>query len=120
MLSRMNQEQRELEDRRGLRFQFNFGAEVVPEGAPESIPARVTELSLRGCFLETSAALKEQQRVHVRIVQSNESFEALAEVIYLRPGGAGLVFADMEPRSRSVLQEWILSALDKQGKSKRV
>jgi PilZ domain len=116
----MNPEQRELEDRRGLRFPFGADAEVVLEGSPESIPARATELSFRGCFLEISAALREQQRVHVKIFHADEYFEALAEVIYVRPGGAGLVFGNTEPHFRSVLQAWILSELDHQGKSKRL
>jgi hypothetical protein len=115
----MNQEQRELEDQRGLRFRFKADAEVVPESPSKSLPARVTELSFRGCFLEISAALTEQQRVHVKIFQSDEYFEALAEVIYVRPAGVGLVFGDIQPHFRSVLQAWILSASDNQAKSKR-
>lgn len=115
----MNQEQRELEDQRGLRFPFKADAEVVPESRSKSIPARVTELSFRGCFLETTAALKEQQRVRVKIFHVDKFFEALAEVIYVRPTGAGLVFRDVQPHLRSVLQAWLLSALDNQAKSKR-
>ena len=115
----MNQEQRELEARRGLRFPFKADAEVVPESPSQSVPARVTELSFRGCFLEISAALKKQQRVHVKIFHSDEYFEASEEVIYVRPAGVGLVFGDIQPHFRSVLQTWILSALDNQAKSKR-
>ena len=62
----MAQEQRQLEDKRGLRFPFNADAEVVLPSASEKILARVTELSFRGCFLEISAALQEKQRVRVR------------------------------------------------------
>jgi hypothetical protein len=115
----MAQEQRQLEDKRGLRFPFNADAEVVLPSASEKIPARVTELSFRGCFLEISAALQEKQRVRVKIFHSDEFFEAPAEVIYVRPTGVGLVFGNMEPPFRKVLQAWILTALDVQAKSKR-
>lgn len=115
----MNQQQRELEDRRGLRFPFVADAQLVPESASENVPARVTELSFRGCFLETAAALKEQQRVHVKISHSDEDIEALAQVLYVTPAGVGLVFSDMELPSRTVLQSWVLSALDNQTKPKR-
>ena len=115
----MNQNQTELQDRRGLRFPFSADAEVVLESAPGTLPARVTELSFLGCYLEISAALTEQQRVHVKIFHSEEYFEALGTVLYVRPAGVGVVFADVKPHFRTVLQRWILRALDQQAKSKR-
>jgi len=116
----MAQEQRQLEDKRGLRFPFKADAEVVLPNHSDKIPARVTELSFRGCFLEISAALQEKQRVRVKIFHSDEVFEAPAEVIYARPTGVGLVFGNMEPPFRRALQAWILTALDAQAKSKRL
>ena len=115
----MAQEQRQLEDKRGLRFPFKADAEVVLPNHSDKIPARVAELSFRGCFLEISAALREKQRVRVKIFHSDEFFEAPAEVIYVRPTGVGLVFGNMEPPFRKVLQAWTLTALDVQAKSKR-
>ena len=115
----MAQEQRQVEDKRGLRFPFKADAEVVLSNHSDKIPARVAELSFRGCFLEISAALQEKQRVRVKIFHSDEFFEAPAEVIYVRPTGVGLVFGNMEPHFRKVLQAWILTALDVQAKSKR-
>ena len=111
----MTQQQRELEDRRGLRFAFDGTAEVVVEGTPGTARARVTELSFRGCYLELSAALKDKQRVQVKIVHAGETFEAPGEVIYVRPGGVGLMFGVVEPRFRNVLQDWILAELDNHG-----
>jgi hypothetical protein len=108
-------EQRELADRRGLRFTFDGTAEVTLEGVADRLRARVTELSFRGCYLETTAALKQKQRLQVKITHSNETFEAPAEVIYVRPGGAGVTFGIIEPRFRNVLQDWILTELDNQG-----
>lgn len=106
------------EEQRGLRFPFSASAEVFLEGSLESIPARVTELSLRGCLLEISASLAEQQRVQVKIFYADESCEAAAEVLYVRPTGVGLVFGDMNPHFRVVLQKWILTALDGRAESK--
>jgi hypothetical protein len=37
-------------------------------------------------------------------------------VIYVRATGVGLVFGDIKPHCRRVLQNWILEALDKQVK----
>ena len=102
------------QEKRGLRFPFSTTADIIPGGSCESIPARVTELSLRGCFLEPSSSLKERQRVLVKIAHSGEYFEAPAEVLYVRPTGVGVVFGDMKPAFRKVLQSWILTALDQQ------
>jgi len=46
---------------------------------------------------ETSLTLKEHQRLRLRIFHSDKFFESLAEVIYLRPGGAGVLFGNVEP-----------------------
>jgi len=110
----MIQEQRQLENKRGLRFPFKADAEVVLPSASDKIPARVTELSFRGCFLEISSVLQEKLRLRVKIFHSDEFFESSAEVIYVRPTGVGLVFGNMEPPFRKVLQAWILAALDAQ------
>lgn len=108
----MSQDQHTAQEQRGLRFSFDAPAEILLESRHERTRARVRALSFRGCYLETSAALKESQRLRVKITHENQVFEALAEVIYLRPGGAGILFGSVEPHFRNVLQGWILSALD--------
>jgi PilZ domain len=115
----MKPKQRELEQRRGLRFPFCAEAEVALENSSEKTSARVTELSFRGCFLESSAVLEEQHRVQVKIFQGSEFFEATAEVIYVRPSGVGLMFGNLQPHFLRVLQGWILTALDNQSKAQR-
>jgi hypothetical protein len=55
--------------------------------------------------------------VLAKIFYAEEYFEALAEVLYVSPSGVGLVFGDVKPHFRSVLQAWILAALDNQVKS---
>lgn len=110
-------QQREVQEQRGLRFPFDAGAEVLLDGPADRISARVTQLSFRGCYLEISSALKEKQRVRLKIFHSDEYFETQAEVMYVKPAGAGLLFGHMEPHFRKVLQSWILKALDKQVES---
>jgi hypothetical protein len=105
---------------RGLRFAFSASAEIAPEGlAAAFVPARVMELSLRGCFVETSASFELQHPVLLRIHHSEEHFEAEASVLYVKPTGMGLVFRQIKPQFRDVLQKWVLSALDDQPGAKQ-
>ena len=103
-------------EQRGLRFPFSAHAEVALENSTENITARVTELSLRGCFLETSSLPSKIHRLQIKIWNSEQFFEASADVLYVKATGVGLVFVDMKTDSRSVLQTWILAALDNQAK----
>lgn len=101
------------EERRGLRFAFNAGAEIASKGSSTAfVPARATELSLRGCFLETSVSFELQHIVLLKIHHSEEDFEAEASVLYVKPSGLGLLFREIEPHCREILQKWILTALD--------
>ncbi len=105
-------------DCRGLRFAFTAGCEIAPENAPTVfVPGRVTELSLRGCFLECSTSFALQSPVLVKIYNSQEYFEAHGSVLYVSPSGLGLVFREVKPLFRAVLQEWVLTALDKQSEA---
>jgi len=104
---------------RGLRFSFAADAQVALESYPNNrVPARVTEISLRGCFIETSACFEEQRSVFLKIFNSGEYFEAEAKVLYHRPGGMGLVFGNVKPHCRAVLQKWVLTALHLQSESR--
>jgi hypothetical protein len=99
---------------RGLRFPFDARAEVSLEKSPAKLPARVTELSLRGCRLEMAGTIAERLTVQVRIYNSGEYFEAPATIIYVKPSGVGLMFGDIRPHFREVLQKWVLAEVDKQ------
>lgn len=105
----MNQEPR------GLRFAFRAVAQIAPEDSPTAfVPACVTQLSLRGCYLETSAKFEMHRHVFLKIHNSGEDFETEATVLYVQPSGVGLVFREMKPNFRAVLQGWVLTALDEQ------
>jgi hypothetical protein len=100
---------------RGLRFAFNASAEIAPESSPAAFaPALVTELSLRGCFLETKASFELQHPLLLKIRHAEEYFEGEASVLYVTPAGLGVVFREIKPHFRAVLQKWVLAALDNQ------
>ena len=115
----MSHDPHDVEDRRGLRFPFDADAEILVENSVRKVPARVTELSFRGCFVQISPALKERQRILLKIRHEKESLEASGEVMYVRPGGVAVLFDELEPQALNVLQDWILNALDIQAEAER-
>jgi len=115
----MSHEKREVEDRRGLRFPFDAVAEIIVGNSVQKLRARVTELSFRGCFVQISSALKERQRIRLKIRHVDQSFEASGEVMYQRQDGVAVLFDELEPEALNVLQDWILNALDLQAEAER-
>jgi PilZ domain len=101
-------------ERRGLRFPFTADGEIAPANSLTAFTlAQVTEISLRGCFLKTYAKFELQAPVVLKIYKSGEYFEAEASVLYVNSSGLGLVFNEVQPLFRAVLQQWVLAALDK-------
>ena len=64
------------------------GKQVKARGLTRS-HVSVTELSLQGCFLETSASFEVQRSVVLKIYDSGEYFETKAIVLYVRSLGHG-------------------------------
>jgi hypothetical protein len=104
------------QERSGLKFFFTAAAEIAPESSPgATVPVRVTELSLYGCYVETPAPFDPKTRVLVKIFNSEEYFETKALVTYVKPAlGMGLAFREVKPNFRFVLQKWILAAMRSQ------
>lgn len=98
--------------RRVPRYPFAAPATVIPEsGAP--VDGHVTELSLYGCYLDSTLPLTPRTRVLVKIYAPNgQYFEANATVIYANPNlGMGFVFRKVKPHHLTVLREWLLAAM---------
>jgi len=101
------------EDRRGLRFLLDAGAEIAPEDSPNAtVAARATELSLRGCHFKLASPFPVETRVLVKIFHDGQYFEAKGTVVHVTPAsGMGVAFREIKPHCKNSLQKWILSAL---------
>lgn len=100
--------------RRAPRYFFSAPAEILVERSGAKIDARVNEISLYGCYLDASIPLSVKTAVLLKILGRADYFEADATVIYANStAGMGLVFRNVEPRFRSVLQKWLLAAMPK-------
>jgi hypothetical protein len=86
------------------RFAFIAEAEVV--GMKNR--ARVSELSARGCYIDSITPLPKDTSVRFRIRYGCSTCEFTGTVIYTHAGfGMGVVFAEMDPEQRSTLDVWL-------------
>jgi hypothetical protein len=100
------------ERRRTLRFPFEAPAEVSEETSKSRMPARVTEISLNGCFLQVGSPFPQGTSIFVRIFVEGSFFEAHATVVYSQPNiGMGIAFRDLKPAFSAVLKKWLLTAM---------
>jgi PilZ domain len=101
--------------RRTPRYPFGAPAELIVEHSDAKMLVRVKELSLYGCYLDTSIPLSTETSVQIKIFGLHDYFEASATVIYAHPNlGMGLAFRDVKPGILPVLQKWLLQAVQKQ------
>ena len=98
--------------RRVPRFPFAASVELLEQKSGSKTKARVTELSLYGCYVETTDPLPQDTILAVKIFTDTEYFESNAAVVYAQPNrGMGLTFQDVKPYFLPVLKGWLLSAL---------
>jgi hypothetical protein len=106
------------ERRRTPRFPFIATVEVIETGAPVGVAARVTELSLYGCYIEISNPLQKGAHAVLKVYSEGRYFESQATVLYSQPSlGMGVGFLNVNPHYLTVLKLWLIeSAQAKFGK----
>ena len=95
------------------RFPFTGTADIILESSGARTSARMREISLYGCRVETRIALPAKTRVLVRIFGPAEFIEATASVIFASLDlGTGLAFHKIERDFEYVLKGWLRHALE--------
>ena len=86
------------------RFAFIAEAEIV--GMPLS--ARVSELSSRGCYIDSINTLPKDTEIRFRIRYGCSTCEFSGTVIYTHAGfGMGIMFRELDPEQRSTIDVWL-------------
>lgn len=101
----------EQERRLTPRYSFIASAEVADEQSGAGIAARISELSMNGCYLDMVNPLPMRTNVLINISSGADSFRAKGRIVYVHPGiGAGVIFVDVPPPAQAVLQRWLAQA----------
>jgi hypothetical protein len=101
------------EDRRRTpRYPFVASAELSENAVQTRLFARVTEISMNGCYLDMINPLPVGTEIFVKIFTSEDFFESAATVVYSQPKlGVGLTFHDVSRHFLPSLQKWLLEAM---------
>ena len=90
------------------RYPFVASAEQTDIDSGAKLSARVSELSLKGCYLDTLNPFPKGTQIRLVIVHGDSKFTALATVMYSQPNlGMGARFKTVEPEQLEVLRTWL-------------
>jgi hypothetical protein len=96
------------ERRASERFPFSAVTEIVDIAASRRITARVSDISLTGCYLDVINVFAPGAKIQINIRHDSLQFETTGTVVYSLPGmGMGITFTPVPPEMASVLKRWI-------------
>jgi hypothetical protein len=83
-------------------------AEFVDQATQTRASARISEISLGGCYLDALNPLPADAIISLRIVRDTGTFETKARIAYTHPGfGMGATFLETDPAHKSLLEKWL-------------
>lgn len=97
-------------DRRSVpRYPFTGRAAILEPLAPVQLSAQVSEISVKGCYLESVDGLPKNTVVRVLIHRDDSTFESWGRVVYVHSGiGSGIAFFDTIPAQQKTIERWVL------------
>jgi hypothetical protein len=98
--------------RRTPRYPFIANAEFTETKSAARIEARVSEIGLNGCYIETPNPLPEGAQLLVGISKGADFLDCSATVAYSQPNlGMGIKFNNINLQFLPTLQTWLLEAM---------
>src|SRR5215470_6485703 len=96
------------ERRRAPRYPLIASAEVIEVQTKTRLRARISDLSIVGCYLDTTNSLPAGTEVMVHIAHNEEIFGALGIIAYCHPNmGMGVRFTDVPLDQHEILEKWL-------------
>jgi PilZ domain len=90
------------------RCQLVASAEVIERDAQTQLSARISEIGLGGCYVDTLSPFPNGTLVRVRIIRDSGAFECEAKVVYAQDRfGMGIAFTNIALDQSRLLQNWI-------------
>jgi hypothetical protein len=78
------------------------------------LSARISELSVGGCYVDALTPFPEGTLVKLRIIRDQGAFESNGKVVYNHANfGMGIAFTNVTSDERSILEAWIAEIISK-------
>ena len=108
-------ERRRIDRRKHARYPVSGGgAEIRQQGVDSRIWARLTDISLGGCYLETMSPLPVLTYVNLGLILEEQHLNAKGQVVVAHPNfGMGIQFIDMSAADRKMLESWLATLAPK-------
>ena len=108
-------ERRRIDRRKHSRYAVEGGgAEVRQQGVDSRIWARLTDISLGGCYLETMSPLPVLTYINLGLILEEQHLNAKGQVVVSHPNfGMGIQFIDMSAADRKMLESWLAALAPK-------
>jgi hypothetical protein len=90
------------------RFSLIATAALREPESDTKISGRISELSRKGCYVDTLIALPVGTKLELRISRDQGVFESAARIIYVQAAmGLGLAFVDVADEQLKILDSWL-------------
>jgi hypothetical protein len=97
-----------IERRSAPRYPLVLAAEVVELTRGARLNARTSDISTKGCYVDTLNPMSQGTQIRLRLTHNDEIFEAVGRVVYVSPGlGMGIIFETVAPEQQSRLDHWL-------------
>jgi PilZ domain len=97
-----------MDTRRWPRFPFIAIVQAFDPASGIALTARTSDLSLGGCYVDSTTPLARGTVIKIEIVHKTESFIAKGRVVYSQPNmGMGISFLDIENDKQAILNRWV-------------
>ena len=97
-----------------LRCPLVASAEVTDLHSGTRLSARISEVSVGGCYVDALTPFPEGTMVRLRIIRDQGAFESSGKVVYTHANfGMGVAFTDVTADQRSILEAWIAEIVSK-------
>ena len=96
------------ERRRAPRCPLIASAEVIELQTNTRLKARISDLSLVGCYLDMTNTFPAGTEIRLNIGHDDATFTALGVIIHCQPKmGMGIRFTDVQLDQHQILDKWL-------------
>jgi PilZ domain len=90
------------------RYPFVANAEMSDPVSRASASGSTSEISTRGCYIETPTPMPRNSVIKIRIVHGESTFETWGRVAYAHDrAGMGIAFLETAPDQQKIIESWV-------------